>query len=185
MSHATAAVVHYNMQFTLHKELWNDLIYLPSSTWCGKFLAASLSLVSICVAVAPLVFLGTGGGFDSPPLAGTGGGTGSPPMTVVPAPTTTTSSYDCVALCFGTMILISAYCTVASDCIGFATLPLGTWPKSEYIGSLVAPVALAAPDWSLSVKCFFYEEKNYNQTPSFYLSFFLFIRINSISLKLF
>ena len=46
-------------------------------------------------------------------------------MTVVPAPTTT-SSYDCVALCFGTTILISAYCTVASDCIGFATPPLGT-----------------------------------------------------------
>ena len=46
-------------------------------------------------------------------------------MTVVPAPTTT-SSYDCVTLCFGTMILISAYCTVASDCTGFATPPLGT-----------------------------------------------------------
>ena len=65
-------------------------------------------------------------------------------MTVVPAPTTTTSSYDCVALCFGTTILISAYCTVASDCIGFAP-PLGTWPKSEYIGSLAAPVGPVAP----------------------------------------
>ena len=146
MSHATAAVVHYNMQFTLHKELWNDLIYLPSSTWCGKFLAASLSLVSICVAVAPLVFLGTGGGFDSPPLAGTGGGTaGPPPMTVVPVPTTTSLSYDCVALCFGTIVLISAYCTVASDWWGFVTPPLGTWPKSEYIGSLAALVAPIAP----------------------------------------
>ena len=135
-------VVHYNVQFTLHKELWNNLVYLPSSMWCGKFLAASLFLVSICVVVAPLVFLGTGGGFDSPPLAGAGGGTaGPPPMTVVPAPTTTTSSYDCVALCFGTMVLISAYCTVLSDCIGFATPTLGIWPKSEYIGSLVAPVA--------------------------------------------
>ena len=47
-------------------------------------------------------------------------------MTVVPPPTTTTSSYDCVALCFGTTILISAYCTVASDCIGFSTPTLGT-----------------------------------------------------------
>ena len=132
------------MQFTLHKELWNILIYLPFSTWCGKFLAASLSSVSICVVAAPLVFLGTGG-FDSPPLAGTGGGTARPPpMTVVPAPTAT-SSYDCVTLCFGTMVLISAYSTVASDCIGFTTPPLGTWPKSEYIGSLVAPIAPIAP----------------------------------------
>ena len=65
-------------------------------------------------------------------------------MTVVPAPTAT-SSYDCVALCFGTMVLISAYCTVASDCGGFATPPLETWPKSEYIGSLAAPVAPVAP----------------------------------------
>ena len=135
------------MQFILHKELWNILIYLPFSTWCGKFLAASsLFSVSICVVVAPLVFLGTGGGFESPPLAGTGGGTaGPPPMTVVPPPTTTTSSYDCVALCFGTMILISAYCTVASDCGGFAIPPLGTCPKSEYIGSLPAPVAPVVP----------------------------------------
>ena len=45
-------------------------------------------------------------------------------MTVVPAPTTT-SSYDCVALCFGTIVSISAYCTVASDCGGFSTPPLG------------------------------------------------------------
>ena len=46
-------------------------------------------------------------------------------MTVVLAPTTT-SSYDCVALCFGTMILISAYCTVASDCGCFVAPPLAT-----------------------------------------------------------
>ena len=83
------------------------------------------------------------GGFKSPPLAGTGGTAGPPPMTVVPAPTAT-SSYDCVAICFGTL-LISAYCTVASDCIGFATPTLGAWPKSEYIGSLAAPVAPVAP----------------------------------------
>ena len=120
--------------------MWNILIYLPFS------IAASLFSVSICVVVAPLVFLGTGGGFDSPPLAGTGGGTAGPlPMTVVPVPTTTTSSYDCVALCLGTMVLISAYCTVASDCTGFVTPTLGTWPKSEYIGSLVGPIAPIAP----------------------------------------
>ena len=65
-------------------------------------------------------------------------------MTVVPAPTAT-SSYDCVALCFDTTILISAYCTVASDCGGFSPSPLGTWPKSEYIGSLAALVAPVAP----------------------------------------
>ena len=45
-------------------------------------------------------------------------------MTIVPAPTTT-SSYDCVTLCFGTMVLISAYCTVASDCGSFVAPPLG------------------------------------------------------------
>ena len=66
-------------------------------------------------------------------------------MTVVPPATTTTSSYDCVALFFGTMILISAYCTVASDCWGFVAPPLGAWHKSEYIGSLAALVAPVAP----------------------------------------
>ena len=46
-------------------------------------------------------------------------------MTVVPAPTTT-SSYDSVAIRFGTIVLISAYCTVASDCGSFVAPPLGT-----------------------------------------------------------